>query len=144
LTPTAAYSALAGSAFLAATVFPAQSELVFAALLAEETHSAPLLLLVATVANTLGSAVNWALGRALTGSSARAWLRLPPERLERARGLFERWGAWSLLFAWVPFIGDPLTVVAGALRVRLTLFLPLVALGKAARYAALAWAVLQV
>ena len=58
--------------------------------------------------------------------------------------LYERWGAWSLLLAWVPFIGDPLTVAAGALRLRLAMFVPLVAAGKAARYAVLAYAVLQV
>ena len=48
-----------------------------------------------------------------------------------------------MLLAWVPFIGDPLTVAAGAMKLRLSLFLPLVAAGKAARYAALAYAVLQ-
>jgi membrane protein YqaA with SNARE-associated domain len=144
LTPLAAYSALAGSAFLAATVFPAQSEVVMAALLAEREHSAALLLIVGTAANTLGSVVNWALGRALTGSAARRWLRIRPERLERAQHLFERWGAWSLLLAWVPVIGDPLTVAAGAMRLRLWRFVPLVAAGKAARYATLAFAVLQV
>ena len=143
MTPLAAYSALAGSAFLAATVFPAQSELVMGALLAEREHSIALLLLVGTAANTLGSVVNWGLGRALTGSAARRWLRIRPGRLERAQRLYERWGAWSLLLAWVPFIGDPLTVAAGALRLPLLLFVPLVAAGKAARYAALAFAVLQ-
>lgn len=143
MTPLAAYSALAGSAFLAATVFPAQSELVMGALLAEREHSTALLLLVGTVANTLGSVVNWALGRALTGSAGRRWLRIRPERLERAQRIYERWGAWSLLLAWVPLIGDPLTVAAGALRLRLWRFVPLVAAGKAARYAALAFAVLQ-
>jgi membrane protein YqaA with SNARE-associated domain len=142
--PLSAYATLAGSAFLAATIVPAQSELVLAKLLAEGAHSTPLLLLSATAANTLGSVVNWGLGRAMTGSSARRFLRIAPERLERGRRLYERWGAWSLLLAWVPFIGDPLTVVAGALRLRLMLFVPLVAIGKAARYAALAIAVLGI
>ena len=45
---------------------------------------------------------------------------------------------WSLLFAWLPIVGDPLTVVAGALRVPFVRFLALVAIGKAARYAAVA------
>jgi len=42
---------------------------------------------------------------------------------------------WSLLFAWVPFIGDPLTFAAGVLRVNFWLFLLLVSIGKAGRYA---------
>jgi membrane protein YqaA with SNARE-associated domain len=143
LSPLPAYSALAGSAFLAATIFPAQSELVLGALLVERAHSTALLLLVATVANTAGSVVNWALGRALTGAAARQWLRISSARMTRAQEIYERWGAWSLLLAWVPIIGDALTVAAGALRLPLLWFVPLVAVGKAARYAALAWAVLQ-
>jgi membrane protein YqaA with SNARE-associated domain len=143
LAPLAAYSALAGSAFLAATLFPAQSELVLGALLAEGEHSPALLLLVATVANTLGSVVNWALGRGLAAPLAQRLMQPKPERLDRARRLYERWGAWSLLLAWVPIIGDALTVAAGAMKLRLTIFLPLVGAGKAARYAVVALAVLQ-
>lgn len=143
MTPLSAYSALAGSAFLAATVVPAQSELVLGALLAEGEHSPALLLLVATVANSLGSVVNWALGRGLAAPLAQKLMRLRPERLDRAQRLYRRWGAWSLLLAWVPIIGDALTVAAGAMRLRLVVFLPLVAIGKAARYAVIAYAVLQ-
>ena len=62
---------------------------------------------------------------------------------ERARRLYERWGAWSLLLAWVPVLGDALAIAAGAMKLRLAIFLPLVAVGKASRYAVLAYAVLQ-
>ena len=143
MTPLPAYSALAGSAFLAATVVPAQSELVLGVLLLEGEHSTALLLGVATLANTAGAVVNWGLGRALAGEWAWTLLRIKPERLARARRLYERWGAWSLLFAWLPILGDPLTVAAGAMKLKLAWFLPLVAAGKAARYAALAYAVLS-
>ena len=40
----------------------------------------------------------------------------------------------SLFFAWLPIIGDPLTFIAGILRIRFLLFLVLVAIGKIARY----------
>jgi membrane protein YqaA with SNARE-associated domain len=52
----------------------------------------------------------------------------------RAAAWFRRYGAWSLLLSWLPIIGDPLTAVAGALRVGLLRFVVLVSLGKAARY----------
>ena len=58
--------ALAGlflSSFLAATLFPAQSELALAGMLAGDMAPAALLIGVATLGNTLGSLVNWLLGR---------------------------------------------------------------------------------
>jgi membrane protein YqaA with SNARE-associated domain len=56
------------------------------------------------------------------------------QSLDRSRLWFGRFGLWSLLFAWLPIIGDPLTVLAGVLRVGLPYFLVLVTIGKLARY----------
>jgi membrane protein YqaA with SNARE-associated domain len=39
-----------------------------------------------------------------------------------------------LLLAWVSIIGDPLTFIAGVLRVNFLLFLILVSVGKISRY----------
>ena len=49
---------------------------------------------------------------------------------------FRHYGIWSLLFAWLPIVGDPLTFAAGVLRVPFLPFVILVGVGKAARYAA--------
>ena len=138
MTPLAAYSALAGSAFLAATVFPAQSELVMGALLAEREHSTALLLLVGTAANTLGSVVNWVLGRFIARFEGRRWFPVSREQVAKAEGWYHQYGRWSLLLSWVPIIGDPLTIVAGVLREPFPLFLALVAVAKTARYVAVA------
>ena len=134
----AAYGALFASAFLAATVLPLSSEAVLAGLLAARAGEAPLLLAVATVGNTLGSVVNWLLGRLVERFRDRPWFPVSPERYARAEQQFQRYGLWSLLFAWLPIVGDPLTVVAGALRTPLIPFVLLVGIGKAARYAAIA------
>ena len=56
--------------------------------------------------------------------------------MDRAEAWFQRYGVWSLLLAWLPVVGDALTVIAGALRVRMSVFLILVTMGKGARYAA--------
>ena len=126
---------LFGAAFLAATVFPFQSEFLLLGLLAAGQHAAWELLAVASLGNTLGSVANWALGRFLIRFQDRRWFPVKDAAYDRARRLYLRWGLWSLLFAWLPFIGDPLTVAAGALRVGLPAFVALVALGKTARYA---------
>ena len=60
-----------------------------------------------------------------------------PAALERATNWFNKYGLWSLLLAWTPIIGDPLTLLAGVLRVNVWIFLVLVAISKTARYAVL-------
>lgn len=127
------------ASFLAATIIPAQSEAVLAALHLSGQHSAALLVLVATAGNVLGSCVNWLLGMYLAHFSGRRWFPVKQQALENATRTYRRYGLWTLLFAWVPVIGDPLTVAAGFLRTSFPLFIVLVALGKLARYAAIIW-----
>lgn len=138
----ASLAGMAAAAFVAATLLPAQSEAVFLGLLAAGTVDPLALFLVASLANTAGSVVNWWLGRLIAhGGIERlpARLRPDPARLETARGWFARFGWPSLLFSWLPIVGDPLTFVAGTLNYPPVRFVMLVLVGKAARYAAL-WA----
>lgn len=132
------FATLAGlfvTSFLAATILPLSSEAVLAGVALSTTHDKLLLLGVATTANTLGALLNWALGRWGARYRDRTWFPVKPATYDRAAARFQRWGTWSLLLSWVPIVGDPLTMIAGALGVRLLPFLVLVALGKAARYA---------
>ena len=93
-----------------------------------------LLLLVATSGNSLGSCVNWLLGRFCLRYQDRRWFPFSAAQRAKAENGFRRFGLWSLLFAWLPLAGDPLTFVAGVLRVPFWPFLVLVTLGKGARY----------
>lgn len=126
------------AAFAAATLLPAQSELLLAAVVARGEFPVSIPLTVATFGNVLGSLVNWALGRYLLRFSDRRWFPMKAAALERATGWYQRYGAWSLLLSWVPVIGDPLTFAAGVLRTPLPLFLTLVTLAKGARYVVVA------
>ncbi len=122
------------AALVAATIFPGQSELVLAGLHLTGHHSLWLLVTVATAGNVLGSLINWLMGRYCLKFQDRRWFPVRPEKLQKATLFYQKWGIWTLLLAWAPFIGDPLTLVAGMLRARLPLFLLLVTLGKLARY----------
>jgi len=128
---------LFAAAFLAATVLPAQSELVFVALQAQGLHSVWLLLVVATVGNTLGACVTYAMGRGVERFRGRRWFPATPAQLDRAQGWYRRWGAASLLLSWAPG-GDLLTLMAGVMRLPFGLFLALTLLAKGGRYAVLA------
>jgi membrane protein YqaA with SNARE-associated domain len=138
MTELGIYAGLFFVAFLAATILPAQSELGLAGLVSSGDYSVILLVAVASAGNILGAVVNWGLGRGVDRFAGRRWFPVTPQRLERAAGWYRRYGRWSLLLSWVPFIGDPLTVAAGVLREPLASFLTLVAIAKTGRYIAVA------
>lgn len=125
------------SALIAATLFPFYSEAILVALVRQAEYPAWVLLAVASTGNTLGSFLNWVLGRYLLHYQDRKWFYFKIAQLSKWQNWFNRYGNWSLLFAWLPVIGDPLTFVAGVMRVHWLRFLVLVSLGKTARYAAL-------
>lgn len=133
------YLGLFLSAFIAATLLPLYSEAVIVALSGAGGFDAVLLVAVATAGNTLGAVVNWALGRYLLYWQDRKWFPFRPAQLEKASRWFRHYGEWSLLLAWAPVVGDPLTFVAGVMRVHIVPFLILVTIGKAGRYAVLVW-----
>ncbi len=137
------YIGLFISAFLAATILPLSSELVFSALLLSGA-SPNALIIVATAGNVLGALTNYALGYWASLGAIKKWLRLSESEFLNAENRFKKYGLWSLLLAWVPIIGDPLTVVAGILRIRLRWFLILVTTGKLLRYLVISYFVLQV
>lgn len=130
----ASHGALFVAAFLAATLLPGSSEALLTALILSEAANPWTLLAAGSAGNVLGSVFNWVCGRFLAHFRDRRWFPVSARRYRQAVGWFERWGLWSLLFAWAPVVGDPLTVIAGALRVPLLPFVLLVTAGKVARY----------
>mgnify|MGYP003705897217 CR=1 FL=1 len=125
---------LFASSFIAATIFPAGSEVVLATLNIAGNHDKFLLLTIATIGNVLGALVNWFIGYYLIKFKDRKWFPLKKKQLKKYSNIYQKWGIWSLLFAWMPIIGDPLTVIAGIFRTNIWLFLLLVTIGKAGRY----------
>ncbi len=129
-----AYLSLFFSALIAATLFPLSSEALLATLLYQK-YSPILLWIAATSGNTLGSCINWYLGKACLHWQDKKWFPVNANQLAKAQQQFERYGVYSLLFSWLPIIGDPLTFIAGILRIPFWKFVVLVALGKGLRYA---------
>jgi membrane protein YqaA with SNARE-associated domain len=130
------YLSLFSVAFLAATVLPVQSEAVLAGLLAFSQEPWWALLAVATLGNTLGAVVNWALGLGVERFQGRRWFPASPAQLEKAKYYYLRYGRWCLFFSWIPIVGDAFTVLAGVLKERLWIFVMIVGAGKLARYVA--------
>lgn len=132
------YIGLFVAALVAATVFPAQSEAVLVGMILSGDYSVLVLTAVASAGNTLGAVVNWFLGRSVERLKDRAWFPVRPEKLARAQFWYQRYGKWTLLASWVPFVGDAITVVAGVMKEPLPVFVLLVGIAKTARYGILA------
>ena len=132
------------SAFLAATLLPAQSEAVLSFYILSAPQTVFALILVATVGNVLGSVVNWVLGIYATKFQNRKWFPATPSQVKRAEKFYHKYGRYSLLLSWVPFIGDPITVIAGVLREPVLSFLILVTIAKSARYIVLSLIIFEI
>ncbi len=99
--------------------------------------------IVATAGGFVGNLVNYAVGK--YGARFVVTRVLQPDEdddneqkwMRRAERLYERYGVWSLLISGAPFVGDPITTVAGAFRVNLWVFSALVIIGKLAKFALL-------
>lgn len=126
-TPDAGLAGLAIAAFLAATLVPASSEAVLAAVLGLHPGLFWPALGVATAANTAGGMTTYLVGRFIA-------TKKPAQGL----GAVSRWGAPALLLAWAPFVGDALVVAAGWLKVNWAAALAFQAAGRFARYWAIA------
>ncbi|WP_312883818.1 YqaA family protein [Rhizobium laguerreae] len=132
------YVGLFVAALAAATVFPAQSEAVLVGLILSGDYSVLALTAVASVGNVLGAVVNWFLGRGLERLKDKRWFPIRLDKLVHAQRWYRRYGKWSLLASWVPFVGDAITVVAGVMKEPLLVFILLVGIAKTTRYGILA------
>lgn len=97
--------------FLASTVLPIGSEALVIALI-RQGFSPFNVIVVATAGNYLGSFTTYYIG--LKGRPVlEKYFSPSPEQLEKSERLFKRYGVYTLLFTWVPGIGDAITMVAG-------------------------------
>ncbi|TNF34039.1 MAG: DedA family protein [Gammaproteobacteria bacterium] len=135
------YSGLFIAALAAATVLPMQSEALLVGLVLSEQYSVPLLLVVASLGNVLGSIINALLGRYIEHFRHKSWFPVNEDKLKRAQNFYHRYGRWSLLLSWVPIIGDPITVFAGVMREPWWSFVLLVSIAKVGRYLVLVFSV---
>jgi membrane protein YqaA with SNARE-associated domain len=135
--------ALFGLSFLASTVLPLGSEWLLVALVAKGADPAAAVTVAAT-GNTAGALTTYWIGLAGAEWLTQKVLRVDEKALERATERYQKYGSWSLLLSWLPVVGDPLCLVAGLMKAGWKRFTLLVAAGKLARYAAVAYLTIRV
>ena len=126
------------SAFISSTIAPGGSEAVLAYMVNSQQHAVTVLIVTATIGNTLGALTTWWLG---------VWAaqKYPAETLlsdqqRKSLQYVRRWGSWALLFSWLPLVGDGLCFAGGWLKLSLFSSVMAILFGKALRYIAVAYA----
>ena len=123
--------------FLASTVLPLGAEPLLVVLIYKGFNPVTVII-VATLGNYFGSCTTYYLG--LKGRSVlEKYLSPSPKQLEKSEKLFKRYGVYTLLFTWIPGMGDAITMVAGLMQLSFISFSILVFLGKFGRYFAFAY-----
>jgi membrane protein YqaA with SNARE-associated domain len=124
------------SAFISSTIAPGGSEAVLAYMVAAG-HQAALLVIVATIGNTLGAMTTWGLGAWAAKKMPVA--SLLSEKKQKALAVVRKRGPWTLLFTWLPIVGDVLCFAGGWLKLPFFQACLIILLGKLGRYAVIAW-----
>ena len=128
------YLSLFTISFMVATIVPFGSEFFFGTLISIGKYNNFFLLIAASTGNVLGSVFNYFCGYFVIYFINKSWFPIKENKIKKATNIFNKYGKWSLLFSWVPFIGDPITFVAGTLRFSFIPFIILVSIGKVGRY----------
>lgn len=126
------YLILFFNAFISATLFPLGSE----ALLIYDIKQGLniyFLLFFATFGNSLGSILNYFLG--LKGEEYLVEKKMLKEKhILWGKKYFDKYGSFTILFSWLPIVGDTFTFIAGVLKYDIKKFIALVIIAKFSRY----------
>ena len=128
------YIILFTSSFASSTILPGHSEITLTALITQKKYEIFYLVFFASLGNISGSVLNWYLGLYFLKFKNKKWFPFKENHINKVSKSFLKYGKWSLLLSWVPFIGDALTLVAGIFRVPLHQFIIIVSVAKIGRY----------
>ena len=128
------YIGLFVASFLAATILPFSSDVIFIGLLYAGSAPVPCLIL-ATLGNWMGGMTNYYLGRLGKLEWIEKYLKIKPEKIFKMQRRIEgRGGAFVAFFSWLPGIGDLMAVALGYMRANKGQVAVFMFIGKGARY----------
>jgi len=127
------YLGLFIAAFLAATVVPFSSEVVFSAMVYGGLNEWTCVF-VATLGNWLGGMTCYYLGRLGKIEWIEKFLRIKREKIEKFMSYIHKYGDWFAFFSFLPGIGDIIAVAAGYFRCRWWIVAISMLIGKFLRY----------
>ena len=121
------------SSFLSATLIPFPSEGILIGFFLAGSPIIPALI-IATIGNFLGGLTNYYLGRLGGSEILHRKFKLNEIKLEKWEKRLSKWGIYLGLFAWLPFVGDPMIVALGFFKVKVVPLSIMMFIGKFLRY----------
>lgn len=132
------YGGLFLGCLLSATIIPFASEALFVGMiyLGGDTVTT---IIVATIGNFSGSVITYFMGYIGDFRQLERWFGVKSEKVHKMKMTVDKYGYGAAFLTWLPFIGDPLTLVLGFFRVNFRVILPIILLVKYLRYQILMW-----
>ena len=130
------YIGLFLASFLAATILPFGSEVVFVALIAAGLDGWTCII-VASVGNWMGGMTNYFLGKLGKLEWIEKYLKIKKEKIDKIKNWLDGKGAWMAFFSFLPVVGDVIAVALGYMRANIYIVNISMFFGKFARYALL-------
>lgn len=134
------YIGLFFASFLAATILPFGSEVVFVALIAAGLNDWSCVLL-ASVGNWLGGMTNYYLGRLGKIEWIEKYLKVDRQKINKMQSWLEGKGAAMAFFSFMPVVGDLIALALGYMRANVYIVNVTMFLGKFMRYVLLMYGV---
>ena len=127
------YLGLLLASFLAATILPFSSEVVFAALIAAGMDIWTCIL-YATIGNAAGGATCYYVGRLGKTEWLEKWFKIKPEKIDKMISWLHGKGAVMGFFGFLPAVGDVILVALGFMRANVPVVMDSMTVGKFLRY----------
>ena len=127
------YTGMLLAAFLAGSFFPFSSEAVMVALMAAGLNPIGLVI-YGSAGNIAGSMFNYWVGRMGRLDWIEKYLRVTPDKLQKAQNFMAGRGSWIGFFAFLPILGSAITIAMGLMRANIVGAFVSISVGKLLRY----------
>ncbi len=138
------YIGMAMAAFLSGSILPFSSEAVLGVLLAASNMDPWMTVASATIGNVGGSMLTYYMGRLCSMKTIAKWLKVKERRILKTKEYIDRKGTWIALFAFLPIVGEGISIALGTLRTNVLMVLFYTTVGKLIRYIIVAYSVLAI
>jgi membrane protein YqaA with SNARE-associated domain len=121
--------------FLAATVVPFSSDVLFVGILMTGVNPV-LVFIVGTMGNWLGGLTSYGVGYVAKWKWIEKWFKIKEDTILKQKTIIDKWGPPLAIISWFPFVGDVFVIALGFYKVNFWKCSIYMLIGKGLRFAA--------